>query len=204
MRLIPLMATAVLVLAGCGDNTAEAPAEAAPPAEAAAGAPAAVPTTFDLSKVPVSTAPLGAFPYVTATSGYLVRDEETLDLASYPLWNGAAFQNVEGRTHMASSGTPEGKTYSRVEFERGLQQAVEALGGVRIASGVAPNAAIETIPETQRSEVYQGLGPIWGSPITSYVIRRADRTIWIQVVSDESISHWAVVDGPAYAPPPAG
>jgi len=191
-----------LMLSACGssqDNAATPAAEAetvAAPDPAAAAAPEAVPVAFDLTQVPISTVELGAFPYVPVTPGYEVRDEKTMDLAAFPIWTGAAFHVVEGKVHMAESATPEGKEFSRLEFERGIENAIKAAGGVRIANGVAPNELIENLPETLRNDMRLGLGPVYGNPFTSYVIRRPDRTLWVQVVSDSNRSAWTVVDAP--------
>lgn len=208
VRPVSLAASAVvlsgaLMLSACGsgEGKAEGPAaesEAVAPASASAApeAPQAVPAVFDLNQVPISTADLGAFPYVPVTSGYEVSDEKTMDLAAFPIWTGAGFQVVEGKVRMAESGTPEGKEYSRLEFERGIENAIKTAGGVRIANGVAPNELIENLPETLRNDMRLGLGPVYGNPFTSYVIRRPDRIIWVQVVSDSNRSAWTVVDAP--------
>lgn len=195
---------AVLGLAACGDKPAKSEAEttadgAAMQAGADAKVPSAVAANVDLSLIPVSTATLGAFPYIGAPAGYGVRDEKTLDLAAYPIWTGNGFQTVEGKVHMASSATPEGKTYSRLEVQRSIDEAVKALGGVQIANSQAPNPAIDDLPETLRSDMNLGLMIIYGNPISAYVIRRPDKTIWIQAIADTSQIIWTVVEAP---PPP--
>ena len=201
-----LAVLAVLGLAACGDkpakNDADTTADGATTAQADAGAkaPSAVAANVDLSLIPVSTAPLGAFPYVGAPAGYGVRDEKTMDLAAYPIWTGAGFQTVEGKVHMASSATPEGKTYSRLEVQRSIDEAVKALGGVQIANSEAPNPAIDDLPQSLRSDMNLGLMIIYGNPISAYVIRRPDKTIWVQAIADASQVVWTVVEAP---PPPA-
>jgi hypothetical protein len=74
---------------------------------------------------------------------------------------------------------------------------VKAAGGVQVAKGIAPNDVIDNIPQILRNDMSLGLGPIYGSQITSYVIRSSDRVIWIQTVSDTSRTSWAVIDAPA-------
>lgn len=205
-----LAVLAVLGLAACGDkpakNDADAAADGATTAQADAGAkaPSAVAANVDLSLIPVSTAPLGAFPYVGAPAGYGVRDEKTMDLAAYPIWTGAGFQTVEGKVHMASSATPEGKTYSRLEVQRSIDEAVKALGGVQIANSEAPNPAIDDLPQSLRSDMNLGLMIIYGNPISAYVIRRPDKTIWVQAIADASQVVWTVVEAPPPPAPPAG
>ena len=210
MKSISVLALVVTVtLSGCGDrsaknttnsNAADSNAAATvetPVSPALAAPPEAAPATFDLAKIPVSTAVLGPFPYVSVPTGYAIGDTKTMDLAAFPIWTGASFLSVEGKTYMATSRTPEGKTYSRLEFERGLENAIKAAGGVQIAKSVVPNDVVDNIPKTSRDDMSLGIGPIYGSPVTSYVIRRSDRTIWIQMVSDTSHTAWTVVDAPA-------
>ena len=194
---------AVLVLAACGASeeaetpAVEAPADASttqPPASVGSGE--ANPVVFDLSAVPISTATLGDFPYIAVPSGYEIHDERTLDLAAFPIWTGAAFQTIEGKVYMAQSKTPEGKSYSRLEFERGIENAVKMLGGVRVSRGEVPSEAFENLPSDVQQDASLGLGDKFGSPFTTFVVRRADRTLWIQVVAGQHRASWAVVDAP--------
>lgn len=203
MKLVLAAAMVAFVgLAGCGQNADDTPDQASAPVEADVPnpAPAAVaqpsPAAFDLSKVPVSTAQLGDFPHLATPAGYTVNDDSTMDLAAFPIWTGDDFQVVEGKVYMARSGTPEGKTYSRIEFERGIENAVKAAGGVRVTKSGAPSDVIERLPESLRQDMGLGLGPIYGNDLTSYVIRRADRVIWVQAVSDQNQTAWAIVDAP--------
>jgi len=97
---------------------------------------------------------------------------------------------------MAQSKTPEGKTFSRVEFERGIENAVAAAGGVRIVRGEVPNEAFDTLPNDLKQDARLGMGSMYGNPFAAYVIRRADRTIWIQTVTDSNVGNWTIVDAP--------
>lgn len=194
---------AVLILAACGQpEDAATDGVDAPAADATTQAPAesgmaqANAVAFDLSAVPVSTATLGSFPYIAVPTGYEIYDERTLDLAAFPVWTGAAFLTVEGRVYMASSKVPEGKSYSRLEFERGVENAVKTLGGVRVTRGRVPSEAFENLPEDLLQDAGMGLGDKFGNPFTSYVIRQADRNIWIQVVAGQSSASWAIIDAP--------
>lgn len=195
------LSAVALTLTACGGQSDEAPADvsntdavelvpvtgAADPAQAA---------TFDLSRVAISTAALGAFPFVSVPAGYEAREEATMDLAAFPIWTGQAFQTVEGKVHMARSGTPDGKTYSRLEFQRAFDASVKALGGVQVASGDVPNPVVDALPQTLRSDMSLGIGSIYGNAVTTYVIRQADRTVWIHLVNDSSQGNWAVVEVP--------
>lgn len=203
MKSYPVLALSAvaLALAACGGQSEEAPAdvshtdavEMVPVTDTAAPAQGA---TFDLNRVAISTAALGAFPFISVPNGYEVRDETTMDFAAFPIWTGQGFQTVEGKVHMARSGTPDGKTYSRLEFQRAFDASVKALGGVQVANGDVPNSMIDDLPQTLRSDMSLGIGSVYGNAVTTYVIRRADRTLWIHVVTDSSQANWAVVEVP--------
>ena len=205
LQLLPAL-SALVFLTACGgsDKAATAAPEAASKDIAAApemattpaAAPEATPAAFDLSTVAVSTATLAEFPYIVVPAGYEISDQKTLDLAAFPIWTGGGFLTVEGRVYMAQSKTPEGKTFSRVEFERGIENAVAAAGGVRIVRGEVPNEAFDTLPNDLKQDARLGMGSMYGNPFAAYVIRRADRTIWIQTVTDSNVGNWTIVDAP--------
>jgi len=204
LQLLPALSALVLLTACGGSDTAATAAPetnpetaAAPEAETTpAAAPEATPIAFDLGTVAISTATLGEFPYIAVPGGYEVYDQKTLDLAAFPVWTGASFLTVEGRVYMAQSKTPEGKTFSRVEFERGIENAVTAAGGIRIARGEVPNEAFDTLPDDVKQDARLGMGAMYGNPFAAYVIRRADRTIWVQTVTDSNVANWTIVDAP--------
>jgi OmpA-OmpF porin, OOP family len=205
LQLLPALSALVLITAcGGSDKAATAAPEANSPATAAApdptttpaAAPEAKPAAFDLSTVAMSTATLGEFPYMAVPAGYEIYEQKTLDLAAFPIWTGGGFLTVEGRVYMAQSKTPEGKTFSRVEFERGIENAVTAAGGVRIVRGEVPNDAFDTLPNDLKQDARLGMGAMYGNPFAAYVIRRADRTIWIQTVTDTNVGNWTIIDAP--------
>ena len=207
MKTYPVLALSAvaLILAACSGETDKTGDQASVPevSEAAtdteqADAPAPTPASVvDLNQVAISTADLGAFPFVALPNGYLLRDSVTMDLAAFPIWTGQGFQTVEGKVYMARSGTPDGKTYSRLEFQRAIDASIKALGGVQVANSQAPNPAIDDLPETLRSDMSLGLGSLYGNPIITYVIRQPGRTVWIHLLTDSSQANWAIVEAPA-------
>jgi OOP family OmpA-OmpF porin len=203
VSILPAMALS-LALAACGgseDGVSAQPESSSESAPTQAAEPVArgeeAPVAFDLSSAPISTATLGSFPYIAPPTGYEIREERTLDLAAFPMWTGSGFQMPEGRVYMAQSKTPEGKSYSRLEFERGVETAVKALNGVRISRGEVPSQMLSDLPSDVSQDASLGLGDRYGNPFTSYVIRRPDKTIWIQVVAGPREASWAVVDAEA-------
>lgn len=204
---VPALAAALL--AGCGQNSDKAePADAAASAEQAAtpaaGAPAA--SAFDISKIPVSDKPLDAFPYVVLPAGYVDGGGRTQDLARFPFWTGAAFQPVEGKVYQAGIQVAEGKTFSKLELQRDLDRQILALGGVKVTESQVPTSASDTLGDDVKVGMIDGLGDIYNDPTTTYVIRRADRDIWVHVVLSMYGGAWTIAETeprPATAAPAA-
>lgn len=182
-----------LSLAACGrSETAEAPA-AAPVATTAPTAPA-TPAAFDLSAVPVSTAAMAPSPYFTAPAGYRIEDQGAIQKTEFPIWLGSGFQTVSGDVHWMRIGAESGKTLSRVEVSRAFDAMVEAAGGVKVVSGQVPEAAAMAVPQATRQELLSALGDNTNSPTTTYIIRRADKTIWVHAVVSIEVAYLSVVD----------
>lgn len=191
-----------LSLAACGrSGTAETPA-AAPASTAAPGAQT-TPAAFDLTGVPVSTSPLAPSPYLTAPAGYRVEARGAIRKTRFPIWLGSGFQTVEGDVSWMRIGPESGETLSRVEVSRAFDAMVEAAGGVKIASGQVPGAAVSALPEVMRQELLDALGDNTNSPTTTWVIRRADRTLWVHAVVSIEVAYLSVVDAAPFVAPPA-
>ena len=202
---IPMVVSAALAVSACHKKATEETAQA-PNAPIAATvepspAPAAVPTgdgpapvgTYDTSKAPVSAVKLGAFPYLSLPTGYTEGSAETLDLARFPLWVGDHFVWIEGKVHQARIGTAEGKTFSKYELQRNIEDLVQQAGGKKIAETQLPSSMREKLnPDAQ--QVDTGLGDIIQYPAVTFLIHRADKDIWVHFNSGTNGGAWAVVE----------
>ncbi|UKE77939.1 OmpA family protein [Xanthomonas translucens pv. arrhenatheri] len=167
--------------------------QAAPPATTASGARetpaqrAAVSTAFDPASLPVSSAPLGDFPYIALPSGYVAgATPDIADFDQVPFWTGDRLQPVEGKVWSAHIDAAQGKTFSDLELERNIEAVVTALGGKKIFDGKLTEAATQKIkkwPRNVASKYNSGLGDIWNNPAQVFVVHRADRDIWIHLCS---------------------
>ena len=202
-------------------DTATAAADAnatqteAPPVEtspAATEAPAAKPAVvaFDIDKIPVSDKPLPAWPYIALPAGYHYHEADDLagqskDLARVPVWTGGQLLWVEGKTFSDAIRSDEGKTYSKFEVRKNLQQAIEALGGVRLAERSFDETvwdANEKDLEDFRQEFDRMQNAYWyDKDVDTYVIRRADKAIWIVTQTDTGSGAIMVAEGPLPEPP---
>ena len=108
-----------------------------------------------------------------------------------PVWTGGQLLWIEGKTFSDAIRSDEGKTYSKFEVRKNLQQAIEALGGVRLAERsfdeTVWNANKKDL-EDFRQEFDRMQSAYWyDSDADTYVIRRADKAIWIvaQIRNDD-------------------
>lgn len=183
-------------------ETASAPSEAAS-TEAPAATPVAV--AFDINTIPVSDKPLPAWPYVTLPAGYEFDYADDLasrskDLARVAVWTGGQLLWVEGKTFSDQIDNSEGKTYSQFEVRKNIQQAVEALGGVRLTERSFDEAtykANEKALDGFRQEFNRMQDAYWyDNDADTYVIHRADKAIWVVFQTNSTRGGLMVVEGP--------
>lgn len=177
-------------------TTESAPVAEAPAAGAATPAPAAPATpAFDIENIPVSDAALGEFPYFSLPAGYEPMNRPVeMDYARFPFWTGESFEWVEGRSYEASIDTVSGKDWSEFELRKNLETLLEGVGAVKVASSQIPPEWIEKLDEDTTQGHIEGLGDIYNEPATVYVIRRADRNIWVHFVTNTAMGNWLVME----------
>lgn len=141
---------------------------------------------FEIRTVPVSEVALGDFPYLRLPTGYVYTDRSNSDFDRIAFWTGDRLEWVEGRVFGARVNGDEeiGKTFALLEYQRNMQEAIRQAGGERIAEGRWPSELRDELGATDPDlgVRYNGaLGDIWNRPVETFVIRRPDREIWIQV-----------------------
>ena len=217
-KIVLALCVATTLLAGCKPKEAATPAAEATPAPAAEAptaqqaatapqAPSATPAAaaFDIGKIPVSDKPLPAWPYVAPPAGYHYYRAEDMagqskDLARVPVWTGGQLLWVEGKVFSDEIDNSEGKTYSKFEVRKNVQQAVEALGGVRLAERSFDEAtykANEKELSDFRQEFSRMLNAYWYDADTdTYVIRRVDKVVWVVFQSGNDEGGLMVAEAP--------
>jgi outer membrane protein OmpA-like peptidoglycan-associated protein len=190
---------------------ANPPAAVAPPAPAAAPAPETTPAPatapalgtvptdiapagFDIEKIPVSNTPLGEFPFFTPPKGtkYVKGyansadpDKESLkEFDRYYFVTGKeTLHAVEGKTFRVALYDEDRKSTMNLELlriERNYENAITAAGGVKVFDGdVDEGKTFRLLDDTNRSRH----GPRYHQDERrqTYVIRRADAEIWVEV-----------------------
>src|SRR5690606_6127380 len=194
-----------MALAACGGTALpeqgdRAVASAAADGGAVAGQPTAAPAErgdeaapaspedagFDIRSAPVSDVALGDFPYLRLPAGYVYQGEDASDDERIPFWTGDRIEWVEGRLFGGRiiGDKAQGKEFSLLEYQRNMQAAIRQAGGHGIAQGRIPTEFHEAVEEADpglEARLYSAMGNTFGEPVETFVIRRADRDIWIQV-----------------------
>ena len=200
-------AAADTATAAADANATQTESPAVETSPAATEAPAAKPAVvaFDIDKIPVSDKPLPAWPYIALPAGYHYHEADDLagqskDLARVPVWTGGQLLWVEGKTFSDAIRSDDGKTYSKFEVRKNVQQAIEGLGGVRLAERSLDEAtfkANESALDDFRGEFDRIRDAYWyGNDADTYLIRRADKAIWIVFHSSNSRGGLMVAEGP--------
>lgn len=193
-------------------ETAAPPAETAPAAAEAAQPQAAPAQAFDISAIAVSDKPLGEWPYIAAPAGYIFYDEiakGTKDLARAPFWTGGQLVWVEGKTYETNLHAGEGKTFSKFEVLKGIEQALTALGAVKLSGKGLDDQAYQASKDEVDAFVSE-FGDVYGAyrggsdnTTATYLIRRADKAIWAVVTSTNNNAGLLMAEGPLPVAAPA-
>lgn len=218
------LAVAAALLSGCHKSEDAAPAENAAATATAPSTPeahtapepkletpAAAPTaqSFDITSIPVSDKTLPEWPYVTLPAGYVFQHADDLashskDLARVPVWTGGQLLWVEGKTFTDTIEHSDGKTFSKFEVRKNLDQAIKTLGGVRLSEKAFDEAtykANEKELEDFRQEFSDIRDAYWyDHDSATYVIRRADKAIWVVAEFSNGDAGLMVVEGPLPQP----
>lgn len=164
--------------------TETTPAETAPTDPAATSANA----TFDLSKVPVSTANIGRFPYVSGPKGYKFPNPS--DSAYYEfdrsyVYDGKQLIPVEGKVLRRQYRViDDNKKTSELMQQRNYEALIKSLGGVQVSSAVLPREAVETVGRDTYNKYSGNMDS--GDQVDTYLIRQKDKEVWIQVKPGET------------------
>ena len=176
------------------DATADADADA----DAGADAPAAA---FDITKIPVSDAPLGEFPYFSLPAGYEPMNKPVqMDYARFPFWTGEGFEWVEGRSYETRIRKARDKTWSEFELRKNIETLLTSVGAVEVASSKIPREWIKQLDSDTKQGHIDGLGDVYNRPATVYVLRRADRNIWIHFVTNSASGNWIIMETAPFEP----
>ncbi|WP_238253758.1 OmpA family protein [Methylobacterium bullatum] len=173
-------------------------------AEPLAGPPSpgggTIPGAVVLDDIPVSTVPLGRFPYFVLPAGYQpMNPPKTRDFGHFPFWTGTALHDVDGKVFLSLISTEDGKTYSSYELKKNIEAVLTQAGGRKLADSKIPAAMTDTLPEEVTMGMYDGLGDVFNEPTQTWVIRRPDKQIWVHFVPGSNSASWTILETKPFA-----
>lgn len=201
-----LTLASLLALAACKPHadsaaTSDADAEAAATAPAEGDATAKQAESFDINSVPVSTAVLGDFPYITLPQGYTSESygKVSKDFARFPFWIKGGPHWIEGRFHGAAFAPESGKEMSEFEVRRNFEALIGRMGGVKVSEEKIPSDTVKGWGDEITQGFLDGLGDVYNNPATTYVIHRDDGNIWVHLVTNSAGGSYLVGQEKAFA-----
>lgn len=149
---------------------------------------------FDITRLPVSNAPLGDFPYIGLPRGYSAAGRSSFDkdFARFPFWVKGEPVWVEGRFYGADFSPMGDKSMSEYEVKKNFDGLVAQLGGIKVSEEKIPSAVVDGWGQEITQGFNGGLGDVWSSPTTTYLIRRADGNVWVHLVTNTA-QGWYIV-----------
>lgn len=195
---LALLSAPALMLAACkpatdtGADTAEASkTETVTPAETT---DAATTGAFDISKIPMSTVALGAFPYITLPEGYSNEryGETKKEFARFPFWVNDKEHWVEGQFYGTIFSAVPGKDYSQFEVEKNFDALMKQMGAVQVGNSKIPSAVTDTWTDEIKQGFIDGIGNVYSEPVKTWVVRRDDGNIWVHLVTNSASGAYIV------------
>jgi outer membrane protein OmpA-like peptidoglycan-associated protein len=138
-----------------------------------AATPKSTSSTFDINSIPVSDKELGAFPFFSFPKGIYAPNkgvEREYDRIFFPL--GGVMTPLEGRIFKAFMSAEKSNGWSLAFVEKSYDEAIAAVGGVKISDAKVSGEELERIKEKATYFGEEGSIDYWNEPVKVYVIRR--------------------------------
>jgi outer membrane protein OmpA-like peptidoglycan-associated protein len=146
-------------------------------------------TAFDLTKIPISKADLGTFPYFKTLPNFYSSnssDSMTIEMNRTYFYDGVKCFAVDGKVSTQKINVKDGDKPHASEFQiiQEFDKVVSTLGGVKVFTGVIPKEALIPVAGTD-DEVSlsskHSLAPHSYYGVIEYVIKTADKEVWLQL-----------------------
>lgn len=157
---------------------------------------------FDINTVAVSDKNLGDFPFFNIPEDIEIQNkplQKKFDRLFFPI-NGV-MQPIEGKVWKASlvgkTGTSD--SWSLIYFEKSYDEAIKAVGGVKIFEGKVSQEELDRIEEQATYFGEEGSLDYWNDVVKVYIIRRANgEDIYIQFAGNTSTGKLQILQKEAF------
>ncbi|MGL4583088.1 MAG: OmpA family protein [Flavobacterium sp.] len=159
-------------------------------------------SSFDITKIPVTTKPIGTFPFLSPPHNYCYgycsswtgqpnpSDISNFDKQYFAV-NGDLIA-VEGKTYnveLEKNRQKDAAPFNALEVEKSYETAIIALGGVKVNDQELTQSTLDKIGNKELIDNKYGFSiPPAGRKISTYIIRTSDKEVWIQfhLLNEES------------------
>ncbi len=163
---------------------------------------------LDWSKIPESSANIGAFPYITAPDGFVIladghnavaKNGMTVfsDFNKLIMYNGTSFYNAEGKkAEMHFKMAQEKIDFNQFKFDKSVDSYLESIGAVLLFKGQIPKDKLTELNKEDDRTVYNYIqGDPWNSdPVRHYALHHKNGEIMFQVWSNSATGEVGVVE----------
>ncbi|WP_306363834.1 hypothetical protein [Nocardia sp. CC227C] len=151
---------------------------------------------FDPRSVPLSDAELGEFPYFAIPAGFENPNtpDPIVERDRVPVWTGDRLEWVIGKVYQSLIYAAGDAGFSKFALMEAIDAAIDDAGGARVTESKIPQEVLDTIDRDVRVAYSSGLGDIYNGTVTTYLVRRTDRHIWVHVTADSAGGSWMIVE----------
>jgi outer membrane protein OmpA-like peptidoglycan-associated protein len=142
-------------------------------------------STFDITSIPVTTQDIGVFPFFSAPEGYKFNSAKTTDFDKQYFAVNGKLVPLEGKSFNAELDVDRLKNKSKFNallLEKSYSKLIIDMGGVKVNAIPVPAAEMERVGNSEL--IGKGHGYALdhnGQNIHTYVIRKQDVEVWIQL-----------------------
>lgn len=164
---------------------------------------------FDWSKIPVSTADIGSFPYVSAPKGMYHWQSDSInkpapsdqpyskkwDFSKLIMLDGKTVFDAEGKRAFLYVDMKDGAAFNQLLFDRSTDNYLKNIGAVKIFDEKVPTGIREKLDEKDGSTVFNYMtGDVWNEPIKMYALNHSAGKMFFQVISNSAHGEIGVIE----------
>ena len=162
---------------------------------------------FDWSTVPISTADIGAFPYISAPSGFYVGEKDSYDESKTGastiqdfnklfIFTGTDFYNAEGKVGILKFRMKgDNVEWNQYKFDTSVEKYLASIGAKQIAKLKLTDAQEKFLNKDDELAIHKHLvGDPYNVPVRFYALNHAKGKIMFQVFSNTAEGDIGVVE----------
>lgn len=134
------------------------------------------PERFDIQSIPLTTADIGAFPFINLPEGLKERSKPLIkkfDQCFFPI--DGVMTPFEGKLYKVDVVSEKGEEFSKHYFEKSMGNYLTSVGAVKVFDGEITREEYDRYTKIGSNNSSQGDIGYFNEPIKSYVIRSKDK-----------------------------